>query len=96
MFLVSGRHKLFLNTLDGVENVRQLVSFYVEEHNTRPRHSAFRGQTPEEMYFGSGSNISAELQAATRAARKYRIESNRARSCPACQLPDDSAAAWTV
>ena len=40
---------LFLNTLDTVRSVEKLVAFYVQEHNTRLPHSAFRGQTPDEM-----------------------------------------------
>jgi transposase InsO family protein len=42
---------LFLHSLDSVSTVRRLVAFYVEEHNTVLPHSAFRGQTPDEMYF---------------------------------------------
>ena len=34
--------------------VERLVAFYVQEHNTRLPHSAFRGQTPDEMYLISG------------------------------------------
>jgi hypothetical protein len=45
---------LFLNTLDSVRTVETLVAFYVQEHNARLPHSAFRGQTPDEMYFGKG------------------------------------------
>jgi hypothetical protein len=41
---------LFLNTLDSVETVEKLLRFYVTEHNERLPHSAFRGQTPDEMY----------------------------------------------
>jgi len=41
---------LFLNTLDSVKKVRRLVKFYVAEHNQRLPHSAFRGQTPDEMW----------------------------------------------
>ncbi len=33
---------LFLNTLDSAASVRKLVEFYVEEHNTRLPHHAFR------------------------------------------------------
>ncbi len=84
---------LFLNNLDSVEKVRQLVSFYFDEHNKRLPHSAFRGETPDEMYFGSGRDVPAELAAAKRAARLDRLEMNRKRSCPACEIPDDSAAA---
>ena len=45
---------LFLNTPDTVSSVEKLVSFYVEQHNTRLPHSAFRGQTPDEMYLAPG------------------------------------------
>jgi len=42
---------LFLHPLDSVTTVRRLVAFYVDEHNRVLPHSAFRGQTPDEMYF---------------------------------------------
>jgi putative transposase len=42
---------LFLHSLDSVTTVRRLVDFYVQEHNRVLPHSAFRGQTPDEMYF---------------------------------------------
>jgi transposase InsO family protein len=83
---------LFLNTLDGVAKLRRLVAFYVEEHNTRLPHSAFRGQTPDEMYFGTGGEVPAQLEAARGAARQRRLEENRARSCPVC----DGAASGDV
>jgi hypothetical protein len=41
---------LYLITLDTVRAVEKLVAFYVKEHNSRLPHSAFRGQTPDEMY----------------------------------------------
>jgi len=47
-------------------------------------HSAFNGQTPNEMFFGTGKGIEAELKQAKAAARQARIESNRNRSCAAC------------
>ncbi len=47
---------LYLNTLDTTKSVHRLVSFYVEEHNTLLPHSAFGGQTPDEMYFGTGGS----------------------------------------
>jgi hypothetical protein len=34
-----------------------LVAFYVDEHNRVLPHSAFRGQTPDEMYYGTGDAI---------------------------------------
>ncbi len=76
---------LFLNTLDTVSGLDKLVAFYVEEHNTRLPHSAFRGQTPDEMYFGTGDRVPGELDAAKKAACQSRMEVNRATSCPMCE-----------
>ena len=52
---------LFLNSLDTVARVRALVDFYVNEHNTKMPHPAFGGQTPDEMFFGTGTEVSEEL-----------------------------------
>ncbi len=71
--------------LDTVSRLEKLVSFYVDEHTTRLPHSAFRGQTPDEMYFGTGTHIPEELNAARKVARQSRMEVNRAKSCPTCQ-----------
>ena len=76
---------LYLNTLDTVRTLEKLVGFYVDEHNTRLPHSAFRGQTPDEMYFGTGNHIPDELETAKRIARQTRMEVNRASSCPTCE-----------
>jgi putative transposase len=54
---------LFLHSLDSVTTVRRLVAFYVDEHNRVLPHSAFRGQTPDEMYFGTGDAVPADLTA---------------------------------
>ena len=77
---------LFLNTLDTVRVVENLVAFYVQEHNSRLPHSAFRGQTPDEMYFETGDQIPAELEAARQDARRARAEENRKKECDACGL----------
>ena len=77
---------LYLNTLDTVRTLEKLVAFYVAKHNTRLPHSAFRGQTPDEMYFGTGDPIPNELDAAKNVARQSRMEVNRATSCPTCEL----------
>ncbi len=77
---------LYLNSLDSIATVRSLVSFYVDEHNTRLPHSAFKGQTPEEMYFGSGGHVPEELEEARSAARRARLKENRALSCAVCAL----------
>ena len=84
---------LFLNTLDSVETVEKLVRFYVTEHNERLPHSAFRGQTPDEMYFGNGGGVPEKLEFAKEAARKSRFELNRALSCGVCEPASDSDAA---
>ena len=52
---------LFLHSLDSVTTVRRLVAFYVDEHNRVLPHSAFRSQTPDEMYFGTGDRVPTEL-----------------------------------
>ena len=77
---------LFLNTLDTVRAVEKLVAFYVQEHNTRLPHSAFQGQTPDEMHFGTGGSVPAELAAARQKAREARADANRKRTCSACEL----------
>jgi len=75
---------LFLHQLDSVAKVRKLVDFYVEEHNARLPHSAFCGQTPDEMYFGTGDDVPAKLADARQAARQTRLQANRARQCVVC------------
>lgn len=76
---------LFLHALDGVATVERLVSFYVDQHNEHLPHSAFQGQTPNEMYFGTGKDVPQQLEASRRAARELRIESNRAQVCATCR-----------
>ena len=75
---------LFLNTLDSVETVRRLVAFYVAAHNGEIPHSAFRGQTPDEMYYARGQGVAEKLECAKKAARAARIEANQAASCRIC------------
>ncbi len=76
---------LFLNTLDSVKTIEKLVAYYVEEHNTRIPHSAFDGQTPDEMFFGIGHKIPEELKAARTEAREAREQANRQRTCGTCE-----------
>ncbi len=75
---------LFLNNLDSVSALRRLVDFYISEHNMRLPHSAFRGQTPDEMYFGTGTDIPSDLDAQRKEARATRMAVNRERSCRVC------------
>ncbi len=76
---------LYLNTLDTLSRLEKLIAFYVDEHNTRLPHSAFRGQTPDEMYFGTGKHIPQELETGRKDARQSRMEVNRNTSCPTCE-----------
>ena len=75
---------LFLHPLDSVATVRRLVAFYVEEHNTRVPHAAFDGQTPDEVYFGTGEHVPVQLAAARVEARRRRLELHRAARCAVC------------
>ena len=77
---------LFLHPLDSVATVRRLVAFYVDQHNRVLPHSAFRGQTPDEMYFGTGDAVPEDLASRAAAARHIRLEANRATACETCPL----------
>jgi Integrase core domain len=83
---------LFLHALDSVTTVRRLVEFYVEEHNRVLPHSAFRGQTTDEMCFGRGDAVPADLTARTTAAAEpaLRPTYRRLAGCvhPSTRLPD--------
>jgi hypothetical protein len=78
---------LYLNSLDTFATVEQLIRFYVNEHNSTLPHSAFKGQTPDEMYFQKGTDITERIQAARMIARQRRIESNFSRDVS--QVPTD-------
>jgi transposase InsO family protein len=85
----SLRHNwLNLHQLDDIEAVRKLVEFYVHNHNAVMPHSAFRGQTPDEIYCGTGGNVTAELEAAAKVAQQRRLTANRAARCHRC-VPED-------
>lgn len=76
---------LFLNVLHSAATVRRLVAFYVEAHNTEIPHSAFRGQTPDEIYYGRGQAIPEQLEVAKALARAARLKANRELSCMICE-----------
>ena len=77
---------LYLHSLDTVETVRKLVTFYVDQHNTHVPHYAFKGQTPDEMFFSSGAEVPEQLRLATLEARKLRREANLKVSCSRCTI----------
>ena len=82
---------LFLHSLDSVPTVRRLVEFYVQEHNHVLPHSAFCGQTPDEMYFGTGDAVRVDLTSRAAAARRVRAEANRSATCGTCSSIDAAA-----
>jgi len=55
-------------------------------------HSAFEGQTPNEMFFGTGEEVTQELAAARKIARKERMETNRAARRGVCVGETESGA----
>jgi putative transposase len=63
---------LYLNQLNTIADVRRLTKFYVEEHNRVLPHAAFQGQTPDEMYFGTGGQVVADLKTKREVARRRR------------------------
>jgi transposase InsO family protein len=75
---------LFLHPLESATQVRRLVGFYVEQHNTHMPHPASRGQTPDEMYFGRGASVPDQLAEMRAQARRERLAANRARRCAVC------------
>ena len=75
---------LFLNTLDSVARVRAMVEFHVNEHNTKMPHPAFSGQTPDEIFFGTGAKVPEELALAKGNAGAARMAANRTTSCERC------------
>jgi len=82
---------LFLHPLDSVATVRRLVAFYVDAHNRVLPHSAFHGQTPDEMYFGTGDAVPADLRSRAAAARRARVDANQSASCETCRSVDAAA-----
>jgi hypothetical protein len=76
---------LFLHQLDTFAALEKLIAFYVEQHNSVVPHSAFAGQTPDEMYFGRGDQVPVDLAVGRARAREARLKSNRELSCEACR-----------
>jgi putative transposase len=77
--------------LDSVATVRRLVAFYVDAHNRVLPHSAFHGETPDEMYLGTGDAVPADLRSRAAAARLARVEANRSTACERCPSVDAAA-----
>jgi hypothetical protein len=48
-------------------------------------HAAFNGQTPDEVYFGSGDHVAARLAQRRVEARQARLAANRILDCAQCR-----------
>ena len=55
-------------------------------------HAAFEGQTPDEMFFGAGDEVTQKLFAARKTAREERMKENRAAGCGVCVREASSGA----
>jgi putative transposase len=75
---------LYLHGLETETELRRLVAFYVEAHNDVMPHSAFAGQTPNEVFFGTGDAVAARLAAKRVQAQTERIDRNRSAGCGVC------------
>jgi putative transposase len=75
---------LYLHSLDSFAALRRLIGFYVTAHNEVMPHSAFHGQTPNEMFFAAGDELTQKLFAARKTAREERVKENRAAGCGVC------------
>jgi hypothetical protein len=83
---------LYLHSLDNRPALHRLIEFYIEAHNQVMPHSAFGGQTPNEMFFGAGDAITLELATIRKAAREKRITENRSAACGVCSAGIDPGA----
>jgi hypothetical protein len=59
-------------------------------------HPEFGGQTPDEMFFGTGSKVPGELALAKSNARTARLAANRAMSCERCLGQKDTLHGETI
>ena len=75
---------LFLNSLHNASELEKLVAFHVEQHNSVMPHSAFDGQTPDEIHYGRGDHVPSALAVARTKARQKRLAANRAQLCSIC------------
>jgi len=83
---------LYLHSLDSFAVLRRLTEFYVKAHNEVMPHAAFEGQTPDEMYFGAGDEVTRKLFATRKTAREERMNENRAAGCGVCVREASSGA----
>jgi hypothetical protein len=83
---------IYLHRLDNFTALTRLIGFNVTAHNEVMPHPAFQGETPDEMYFGTGWLVAFELGIARQKAREGRMKVNRAAACSVCSGETDSRA----
>ena len=83
---------LYLHALDSLASLHRLIEFYVKAHNEVMPHAAFEGQTPNEMFFGTGDEVTQQLSAARETAREKRMKENRTARCGVCVGDTNSGA----
>jgi hypothetical protein len=84
-FWRSMKHSwLYLHALESESKLRRLIAFYVKAHNELMPHSAFNGQTPDEIYSGTGGAVASELAIGRARARIARMDRNREARCRVC------------
>ncbi len=83
---------LYLRSLDRFATLQRLIEFYVKAHNEVMPHSAFDGQTPDEMFFGTGDEVTTELADARKTAHEERLKANRSARCGVCTGETESTA----
>ena len=67
-------------------SLRQVtIARWLRWYNEVMPHAAFEGQTPDEMVFGVGGTIRADLVARRAQAREERIQANRVAACGICR-----------
>ena len=81
---------LFLHQLNDAVTAKRLVEFYVREHNTAIRSSAFGGERPNEIYFRTGAHVRHEVMAIRLTAKPTSVQRNRS-ACGACPRPQPRA-----
>jgi transposase InsO family protein len=69
---------IYMHNLDNFTALGRLIECYVTAHNKVMPHSAFQGQTPDEMYWGTGGAVPADFASARKTAREEQMEANRA------------------
>ena len=83
---------LYLHRLDSLAFLRRLIESYVIAHNEVMPHSAFQGQTPDDVFFGIGDEVTKKLADARKTAREKRMKENRAARCSMCVGETESGA----